>query len=158
MNLFSRFVDKTLARRLDTLVSKTFERMSYTEAIAILEKSHKKFEYEVRYGIDLQSEHERFLAEEHVQKPIFLFDYPKEIKPFYMRINDDEKTVAAVDLLVPGIGELIGGSQREERLGCSASAHGTDGAAEEPYWWYLDSRRYGSRCPIPGSAWDLSGF
>ncbi|MFN2358785.1 MAG: asparagine--tRNA ligase [Desulfotignum sp.] len=154
MNLFSRFVDKTLAQRLDTLVSKTFERISYTEAIAILEKSHKKFEYEVRYGIDLQSEHERFLAEEYVQKPIFLFDYPKEIKPFYMRINDDEKTVAAVDLLVPGIGELIGGSQREERLDVLQARMAQMGLPEEPYWWYLDSRRYGS---VPHSGFGM-GF
>ncbi|MCA1795705.1 MAG: asparagine--tRNA ligase [Desulfobacteraceae bacterium] len=131
MNLFSRFVDKTLAQRLDTLVSKTFERISYTEAIAILEKSHKKFEYEVRYGIDLQSEHERFLAEEYVQKPIFLFDYP-----------------------VPGIGELIGGSQREERLDVLQARMAQMGLPEEPYWWYLDSRRYGS---VPHSGFGM-GF
>jgi asparaginyl-tRNA synthetase len=154
MNLFSRFVDKTLFRRLDTLVSKTFERISYAEAIAILEKSHKKFEYDVRYGTDLQSEHERFLAEEHVQKPVFLFDYPKEIKPFYMRINDDGKTVAAVDLLVPGIGELIGGSQREERLDVLQSRMAQMGLPKEPYWWYLDSRRYGS---VPHSGFGM-GF
>ena len=154
LDLFTKFVDKALAGRLETLSEKIFERMSYTEAIGILEKSHKKFTYPVSYGTDLQSEHERFLAEEYVKKPVFLFDYPKEIKPFYMRINDDGKTVAAVDLLVPGIGELIGGSQREERLEVLESRMAQMGMPKAPYWWYLDSRRYGS---VPHSGFGL-GF
>ncbi|HSL61038.1 MAG TPA: asparagine--tRNA ligase [Desulfotignum sp.] len=154
LDLFFRFVDKDLPARLETLVKETFERMSYTEAIAVLEKADRKFEYPVRYGTDLQSEHERFLAEEHVKKPVFLYDYPKEIKPFYMRINDDGKTVAAVDLLVPGIGELIGGSQREERLDALESRMAQMGLPTEPYWWYLDSRRYGS---VPHSGFGM-GF
>ena len=114
LSLFTKFVDKTLSQRLDTLANKPFARLSYTQAVEILEKSGKSFEFPVKYGIDLQSEHERFLAEEHCKTPVFLTDYPKQIKPFYMRMNDDDKTVAAVDLLVPGIGELIGGSQREK--------------------------------------------
>lgn len=154
LDLFFRFVDKDLPARLETFVKETFERMSYTEAIAVLEKADKKFEYPVRYGTDLQSEHERFLAEEYVKKPVFLYDYPKEIKPFYMRVNDDGKTVAAVDLLVPGIGELIGGSQREERLDALESRMTQMGLPMEPYWWYLDSRRYGS---VPHSGFGM-GF
>ncbi|EMS77471.1 asparagine--tRNA ligase [Desulfotignum phosphitoxidans] len=154
LGLFFKFVDKGLPKQLEILTSKTFERMSYTEAIRILEKSSKKFEYPVKFGIDLQSEHERFLAEEYVKKPVFLYDYPKTIKPFYMRINDDNTTVAAVDLLVPGIGELIGGSQREERLDVLESRMEEMGMDKEPYWWYLDSRRYGS---VPHAGFGL-GF
>ncbi|MFU8768695.1 MAG: amino acid--tRNA ligase-related protein, partial [Desulfotignum sp.] len=154
LDLFFRFVDKDLPGRLETLAKETFARMSYTEAIAVLEKADRKFEYPVRYGTDLQSEHERFLAEEYVKKPVFLYDYPKEIKPFYMRVNDDGKTVAAVDLLVPGIGELIGGSQREERLDALESRMAQMGLPTEPYWWYLDSRRYGS---VPHSGFGM-GF
>jgi asparaginyl-tRNA synthetase len=154
LDLFFKFVDKDLPARLEILAEQTFERMSYTEAVAVLEKADRKFEYPVRYGTDLQSEHERFLAEEYVKKPVFLFDYPKEIKPFYMRVNDDGKTVAAVDLLVPGIGELIGGSQREERLDALESRMAQMGLPTEPYWWYLDSRRYGS---VPHSGFGM-GF
>ena len=114
--LFTKFVDKSLSGVLDTLVNDDYARVSYDEGVEILKKSGRKFEYPVENGTDLQSEHERFLAEEYFKKPVFLTDYPKEIKPFYMRQNDDGRTVAAVDLLVPRIGELIGGSQREERL------------------------------------------
>ena len=144
LDLFMSFVDKTLGSRLETLISKPFARLSYTDAVDILKKSGKTFEYPVEYGIDLQSEHERFLAEEHFKTPVFLTDYPKEIKPFYMRMNDDGKTVAAMDLLVPGIGELIGGSQREERLGPLEARMDEMGLDKEAYWWYLDSRRFGS--------------
>jgi asparaginyl-tRNA synthetase len=112
--------------------------------VDVLKKSGKKFEYPVEYGIDLQSEHERFLAEEHFKTPVFLTDYPKEIKPFYMRMNDDGKTVAAMDLLVPGIGELIGGSQREERLDLLEARMDEMGLDKDAYWWYLDSRRFGT--------------
>lgn len=154
LDLFFRFVDKDLPGRLETLANETFERMSYSEAVAVLEKADRKFDYPVRYGTDLQSEHERFLAEEYVKKPVFLHDYPKEIKPFYMRVNDDGRTVAAVDLLVPGIGELIGGSQREERLDALESRMAQMGLPTEPYWWYLDSRRYGS---VPHSGFGM-GF
>jgi asparaginyl-tRNA synthetase len=144
MALFSRFVDKRLPALLDTLVNTEFARLPYTEAIHILEKSGKTFEYPVSYGIDLQSEHERFLAETYFKKPVFIINYPREIKPFYMRMNEDEKTVAAMDLLVPGIGELIGGSQREERLDRLEARMNEMGMDTEPYWWYLDSRRYGT--------------
>jgi asparaginyl-tRNA synthetase len=144
LDLFMRFVDKTLGPRLETLVSKPFARLSYTDAVDVLKKSGKKFEYPVEYGIDLQSEHERFLAEEHFKTPVFLTDYPKEIKPFYMRMNDDGKTVAAMDLLVPGIGELIGGSQREERLDLLEARMDEMGLDKDAYWWYLDSRRFGT--------------
>ncbi|MCG8684803.1 MAG: asparagine--tRNA ligase [Desulfobacterales bacterium] len=154
LNLFGKFVDKSLPALLDTLVNEEFGRLTYTEAIGILEKTKKKFEYPVSYGIDLQSEHERFLAEEYFKKPVFLTDYPKEIKPFYMRMNDDEKTVAAVDLLVPRIGELIGGSQREERLDRLEARMDEMNLEKDAYWWYLDSRRFGS---VPHAGFGL-GF
>ena len=144
MELFIKFVDKSLSKRIDTILNTKFGRVSYTDAIEILRKSKKKFEFKVEYGTDLQSEHERFLAEEYFKKPVFLTDYPKEIKPFYMRMNDDDKTVAAVDLLVPGIGELIGGSQREERLTFLEKRMDEMNLAMENYWWYLDSRKFGS--------------
>ena len=144
MNLFGKFVDKSLPALLDTLVNTEFARLPYTDAIEILEKSGKTFDYPVAYGIDLQSEHERFLAEEYFKKPVFLINYPREIKPFYMRMNEDGKTVAAMDLLVPRIGELIGGSQREERLDRLEARMDEMGMDKEPYWWYLDSRRYGT--------------
>ncbi len=142
--LFFQFVDKSLPALMDTLLKQKFARLSYTEAIEVLKKSKKAFEFPVEYGIDLQSEHERFLAEEYFKKPVFLTDYPKGIKPFYMRMNDDDKTVAAVDLLVPRIGELIGGSQREERLEQLEKRMEEMNLPKEPYWWYLDSRRFGS--------------
>ncbi len=144
LNLFMKFVDKGLEKRLDTLVNETFVRLPYTEAIDILQASGQNFEYPVEFGTDLQSEHERFLAETHFKKPVFLTDYPKTIKPFYMRQNDDGKTVAAVDLLVPGIGELIGGSQREERLDVLEARMEEMDLPMEAYWWYVDSRRFGS--------------
>ena len=144
MALFSNFVDKSLSSRIDTLLNTEFARLSYTDAIAVLKQSKKKFEFKVDYGIDLQSEHERFLAEEYFKTPVFLTDYPKEIKPFYMRLNDDEQTVAAVDLLVPGIGELIGGSQREERLDILEKQMDAANLPKQDYWWYLDSRKFGS--------------
>jgi asparaginyl-tRNA synthetase len=144
MELFIKFVDKSLSKRIDTILNTKFGRVSYTDAIEILLKSKKKFEFKVEYGTDLQSEHERFLAEEYFKKPVFLTDYPKEIKPFYMRMNDDGKTVAAVDLLVPGIGELIGGSQREERLDVLEKRMDEMNLAKKDYWWYLDSRKFGS--------------
>ncbi|WP_299979129.1 asparagine--tRNA ligase [Desulfobacula sp.] len=144
MALFINFVDKSLLKRIDTLLNTEFGRISYTDAIEILLNSKKKFDYKVEYGTDLQSEHERYLAEEYFKKPVFLTDYPKEIKPFYMRMNDDGKTVAAVDLLVPGIGELIGGSQREERLTALEKRMDEMNLPKEDYWWYLDSRKFGS--------------
>ncbi|MDA8133078.1 MAG: asparagine--tRNA ligase, partial [Desulfobacteraceae bacterium] len=144
LSLFQNFVDKTLTDRLDILLNSEFARITYTEAVDILKKSGQRFEFPVEYGTDLQSEHERFLAETYCKKPVFLTDYPKGIKPFYMRVNEDGKTVAAVDLLVPGIGELIGGSQREERLDVLEDRMKKMNLPLENYWWYLDSRKYGS--------------
>ncbi|MCP4117103.1 MAG: asparagine--tRNA ligase [Desulfobacteraceae bacterium] len=142
--LFTKFVDKQLGGVLDTLVNDDYARVTYDEGVEILQKSGKKFEFPVENGTDLQSEHERFLAEEYFKKPVFLTNYPKEIKPFYMRQNDDGRTVAAVDLLVPRIGELIGGSQREERLDVLEARMDEMGLPKEDYWWYLDSRRFGT--------------
>ncbi len=142
--LFSRFVDKNLQGVLDTLVGQPYARVSYDEGVEILQKSGRKFEFPVENGVDLQSEHERFLAEEYFKKPLFLTNYPKGIKPFYMRQNDDGRTVAAVDLLVPRIGELIGGSQREERLDHLERRMDEMGLSKADYWWYLDSRRFGT--------------
>ena len=144
MEFFNAFVDKGLLDRLHNVVSNEFGRVSYTEAVEILEKSGKKFDFPVKWGIDLQTEHERYLTEEVYKKPIFVTDYPKDIKAFYMRLNDDGKTVAAADCLVPGIGEIIGGSQREERLDLLTARMKELGLKEEDYWWYLDLRRYGS--------------
>ncbi len=144
MEFFNKFIDPTLSERLNKIVNSEFRRLTYTEAIEILEKSEKKFEYPVKWGIDLQTEHERYISEEVVGGPVFLTDYPKEIKAFYMRLNDDGKTVAAVDLLVPGIGEIIGGSQREERLDFLLKRMEELGLKREDYEWYLDLRKYGS--------------
>ena len=144
MTFFNAFVDKGLLDRLGNVISHEFGRVTYTEAIDILLKSGKKFDYPVQWGIDLQTEHERYLTEEVFKKPIFVTDYPKEIKAFYMRLNDDGKTVAAADCLVPGIGEIIGGSQREERLDLLEARMDELGLNKEDYWWYLDLRRYGS--------------
>ena len=138
------FVDKGLKERLEHVASSAFGRVSYTEAVEILQKSGVKFEYPVSWGCDLQTEHERYLTEQHFKKPIFVTDYPKEIKAFYMRENPDGKTVAAADCLVPGIGEIIGGSQREERLSKLEARMDELGMDKENYWWYLDLRRYGS--------------
>jgi asparaginyl-tRNA synthetase len=144
IDLFSRFVDKGLLKRLEGVIAKPFARMTYSEAIDALLKSGRKFDYPVEWGIDLQSEHERFLCEEITRRPVIVYDYPAKIKPFYMRMNDDEKTVAAMDILVPGIGELVGGSQREERYDILEQSMDTAGLNKEEYGWYLDLRRYGS--------------
>jgi asparaginyl-tRNA synthetase len=154
LNLFARFVDKTLMATLENIAASEFVRLPYREAVAILETSGQKFTYPVGFGHDLQTEHERFLTETHFRKPVILYDYPKSIKPFYMRVNDDQETVAAMDLLVPSIGEIIGGSQREERLEVLESRMAEVGMEREPYWWYLESRRYGS---VPHSGFGL-GF
>ena len=143
IEFFNKFVDNTLVERLNNLVSNEFAHVTYTEAIEILEKSGKKFDYPVKWGIDLQTEHERYITEEVFGKPVFVTDYPADIKAFYMRLNDDGKTVAAMDMLVPGVGELIGGSQREERLDYLLKAMEKFNLNEEDYWWYLELRKYG---------------
>ena len=144
MEFFNQFVDKGLLERLHNVASNDFGRVSYTDAVEILKNSGEQFEYPVEWGIDLQTEHERYLTEKVFKKPIFVTDYPKEIKAFYMRLNDDGKTVAAADCLVPGIGEIIGGSQREERLDMLEARMDELGLNKDDYWWYLDLRRYGS--------------
>jgi asparaginyl-tRNA synthetase len=144
MELFGNFVDKTLMETLNHILSSDFVRLPYTEAVEILKTSNVSFDYPVTYGIDLQSEHEKYLTETHFKKPVILHDYPKTIKPFYMRLNADQQTVAAMDILVPGIGEIVGGSQREERLNVLEARMDEMGLLKENYWWYLDSRRYGS--------------
>ena len=154
MEFFNKFVDKELFVRLDTLVNNQFDRITYTEAIEILKNAKKEFEYEVEWGIDLQTEHERYLAEEHFKKPVFVTDYPKDIKAFYMKLNEDGKTVRAVDLLAPGIGEIVGGSQREDDYDVLLGKIHEMGLKEEDYWWYLDLRKYGS---VPHSGFGL-GF
>lgn len=144
INFFNSFVDKGLKARLEHVATSDFARVSYTEAVEILKKHNDKFEYRVDWGTDLQTEHERYLTEQIYQRPVFVTDYPKEIKAFYMRLNDDGKTVAAADCLVPGIGEIIGGSQREERLDMLEARIRELGMKPEDYWWYCDLRRYGS--------------
>jgi asparaginyl-tRNA synthetase len=144
LGLFAKFVDKGLMERLRFVVERPFQRVPYAEAVEILRRSGKVFEFPVEYGLNLQSEHERFLTEEHFQCPVTVFNYPREIKPFYMRLNDDGKTVAAMDVLVPGIGEVIGGSQREERLDQLRENLRAHKLQEKDYWWYVDLRRYGS--------------
>jgi asparaginyl-tRNA synthetase len=144
MELFTKFVDKELLARLDFVVERPFQRITYSDAVDLLKKSGEKFEFPIDYGLNLQSEHERWLTEKHFKCPVTVFNFPKEIKPFYMRLNDDGKTVAAMDLLVPGIGEIVGGSQREERLQMleeNMQRHNMDPA---DYKWYLDLRRYGT--------------
>jgi asparaginyl-tRNA synthetase len=143
MAFFNNFIDKTLFNRLENILNSDFGHVTYTEAVELLEKVNSNFEYPVHWGTDLQTEHERYLTEKIFQKPVFVSDYPKDIKAFYMRLNDDQKTVAAMDLLVPGVGEIIGGSQREERLDVLQSRMSELGLKEEDYWWYLDLRRYG---------------
>ena len=143
MAFFNSFVDKGLIERLNNIVNSDFGSITYTEAVDILKKSGKEFQYPVEWGVDLQTEHERFLTEEVFKKPLFVTDYPKDIKAFYMRLNDDGKTVAACDLLVPGVGEIIGGSQREERLDVLLDRMKELDLNEEDYWWYLDLRKYG---------------
>jgi len=154
MELFAKFVDKELLHRLDFVLNRTFQRITYTDAVDLLKKSGEKFEFPIDYGLNLQSEHERWLTEKHFKCSVTVFNFPKEIKPFYMRLNDDGKTVAAMDLLVPGIGEIVGGSQREERLDVleeNMRRHKMDPA---DYKWYLDLRRYGT---VPHSGFGL-GF
>ena len=143
LRFFDSFYDKGLIQRLEGIVNSDFARVTYTEAVEILEKVKDRFEFPVYWGCDLQTEHERYLTEEVYQKPVFVTDYPKEIKAFYMRMNEDNKTVAAVDLLVPGVGEIIGGSQREERTDKLLERIRELGLREEDYWWYLDLRRFG---------------
>jgi asparaginyl-tRNA synthetase len=142
--LFSNFVDKNLMQTLENIVDNDFIRLPYTEAIEILQSSKSKFEFKPEWGNDLQTEHERYLTEEHFKRPVIVFDYPKDIKAFYMRLNEDNKTVAAMDILVPSIGEIIGGSQREERFDHLQKRIQEMGFSEEDYWWYLDMRKYGT--------------
>ena len=154
MELFARFVDRELLARLDFVIDRPFQRITYADAVDLLKKSGERFEFPIDYGLNLQSEHERWLTEKHFKCPVTVFNFPKEIKPFYMRVNDDGKTVTAMDLLVPGIGEIVGGSQREERLEMleeNMRRHNTDPA---DYKWYLDLRRYGT---VPHSGFGL-GF
>jgi len=154
MEFFNLRVDKTCLSRLSNIADSTFERMNYTDAVSILKNAKKKFEFPVEWGVDLQSEHERYLAEEHVGKPVILMNYPKDIKAFYMRMNDDEKTVAAMDVLAPGIGEIVGGSQREERLDVLSNRISEMNLDIEDYSWYMDLRRYGT---VPHAGFGL-GF
>lgn len=156
MDFFNKFVDKGCIERLESFIDSSFERMEYTEAVDILKKveSKENFEFPVSWGIDLQSEHERYLAEKHVGRPIVVMNYPRDIKAFYMRLNDDEKTVAAMDVLAPGIGEIIGGAQREERLDVLDLRIDEVGLPKEHYGWYRDLRRYGT---VPHAGFGL-GF
>ncbi|RXM74162.1 asparagine--tRNA ligase [Clostridium tetani] len=144
MNFFNSFIDKDLFKRLDNVVNSEFKTITYTEAVDLLQKSGEKFQYPVEWGIDLQTEHERYITEKIFGKPVFVTDYPKDIKAFYMRLNEDNKTVAAADLLVPGVGEIIGGSQREERLDVLEERMKEFDLNEKDYWWYLELRKYGS--------------
>lgn len=143
MRFFNEFIDTSLLTRIDNLLNSKFGHLTYTEAIEILKRAEKTFQYPVEWGKDLQTEHERYLTEEIFKKPVFVTDYPKEIKAFYMRQNEDNKTVAAMDLLMPGVGEIIGGSQREERLDVLEKRMEELGLNKEDYWWYLDTRKYG---------------
>lgn len=154
LEFFDKFIENGLLARLQNVAHSPFAHIPYTEAISILKKAPKNFEFPVEWGIDLQSEHERYLAEEHCKKPVILTDYPAEIKAFYMRSNEDGKTVAAMDILVPKIGELIGGSQREERLDVLEKKIAESGLKREDYWWYLELREYGS---VPHAGFGL-GF
>ena len=144
LELFARFVDKTLMARLEGVAGSDFVRLPYREAVSILSAAKENFQFPVSFGADLQSEHERYLTEKHFRCPVIVHDYPKSIKPFYMRVNDDNETVAAMDVLVPGIGEIVGGSQREERYDVLAQRMKASGLNADDYWWYLDSRRFGS--------------
>jgi asparaginyl-tRNA synthetase len=154
MEFFNERIDKTVLATAENIINNQFERLTYTNAISFLEKSGQKFEYPVSWGLDLQSEHERYLAEEVFKKPVILTDYPVDIKSFYMRLNDDGKTVAAMDILAPKIGEIIGGSQREERLDLLEQRLAAQGLNPADYWWYLDLRRYGT---VPHAGFGL-GF
>ena len=154
MAFFNKWIDKTAVETLEHIVESDFERLTYTEAVDILKQSGESFEFPVEWGHDLQSEHERYLTEQHIKRPVIVVDYPKEIKAFYMRLNDDEKTVAAMDVLVPKIGEIIGGSQREERRDVLERRMVECGLEPQDYWWYLDLRRYGT---VPHAGYGL-GF
>ena len=154
MQLFFNYVDKNLEARLLNLIKDPFQRLSYNEAIQILASAEQKFEFPIKWGHDLQAEHERYLTETHFKKAVFVYDWPIEIKAFYMRRNVDNRTVAAMDLLVPQIGELIGGSAREERLDVLTKAIESNGDSLDDYWWYLDTRKFGS---VPHAGFGL-GF
>ena len=154
LELFAKWVDKQLMSTLENIAQSDYIRLPYREAVDILTSSGKDFEFPVSFGSDLQTEHERYLTEQHFKKPVIVFDYPRTIKPFYMRVNDDPETVAAMDVLVPNIGEIIGGSQREERLEMLELRMDEVGMDKAPYWWYLDARRFGS---VPHSGFGL-GF
>lgn len=154
MDLFNQFIQKGILQRLQSVISSSFQRITYTEAIEILQKSNKNFEFPIDWGKDLQSEHERYLVEEHFNTPVIVINYPKTIKAFYMRANDDGKTVAAMDVLVPGIGEIIGGSQREERMDVLEKKLDEMNLSKKDYWWYLELRKYGS---VPHSGFGV-GF
>jgi asparaginyl-tRNA synthetase len=154
MKFFVERIDKEASARLEKFVASSFERMDYTDAIKLLENAKKKFEFPVKWGMDLQSEHERWLTEERVGRPVVVMNYPKDIKAFYMRQNDDGKTVAAMDVLAPGIGEIIGGSQREERLDVLDRRLEEMHLNKEDYWWYRDLMRYGT---VPHAGFGL-GF
>lgn len=154
LEIFTKFVDKSLLSTLENIANSDYIRLPYETSIEILKRSGKSFEYPIDFGKDLQSEHERYLTEQYFKKPVIIFNFPKETKPFYMRLNDDLKTVAAMDVLVPGIGEIIGGSQREERLDVLESRMQEMNLSQEKYWWYMDSRKFGS---VPHSGFGL-GF
>jgi asparaginyl-tRNA synthetase len=154
MEFFNKRIDDSVLATADNIINNEFERITYTDAIALLEKADRKFEFPVSWGLDLQSEHERYLAEEQFQKPVIVTDYPTEIKAFYMRLSDDEKTVRAMDVLAPKVGEIIGGSQREERLDVLERRIQATGLDPADYWWYLDLRRYGT---VPHAGFGL-GF
>ncbi len=152
MSFFALRIEKTAVERLQAIIESEFVRLPYGEAIEILRGSGESFEFPVEWGADMQSEHERFLTERHFQRPVIVHDYPRTIKPFYMRLNDDQRTVGAMDVLVPGVGEIIGGSQREERLDVLQTRMGEQGLDPNDYWWYLDLRRFGT---VPHSGFGL---
>lgn len=152
MEFFAQRIDKGVMERLETICSREFMRVPYTEAVEIILQSGREFEYPIEWGSDLQTEHERFLTEEHFRQPVILYDYPRTLKPFYMRCNDDGRTVRAMDVLVAGVGEIIGGSQREERLDVLEQRMQECGLDPAEYWWYTDLRRYGT---VPHSGFGL---
>jgi asparaginyl-tRNA synthetase len=152
MQFFAKHIEPTALETLEGIVDADFVRLPYTEAVDILAKSGATFEFPVSWGHDLQAEHERYLTEQHFKKPVILFDYPRTIKPFYMRVNNDGRTVRAMDILMPRVGEIIGGSQREERLDVMAERMREQTLDPEVYWWYLDLRRYGT---VPHSGFGL---
>lgn len=154
LEFFNRFIDQEVLKRLEHVVNSPFEHIPYTQAIELVQKANKKFDYQVTWGSDLQTEHERYLAEEYCKRPVIVTDYPKDIKSFYMRLNEDNKTVAAMDVLVPGVGELIGGSQREERLDVLKKRMAECNINADDYWWYMELRTFGS---IPHAGFGL-GF